>query len=105
MGDRPYEVLIDAVGQAETSPSDDRPAPWQSSLQATCDSLALRGALDTLERRQAEDELGETLYNEFPLSARPAVVTAHLLMEKGVITPEELRAKMDEVRARFERTE
>ncbi len=104
VAEQPSRVLLDAIGGAEP-PEGDRPPPWQSSLQATCDSLALRGALDTLERRHAEDELGETVYREVPLSARPAVVTAHLLMEKGVITPEELDAELAEVRARFERTE
>jgi hypothetical protein len=103
MADAPYDALIDtAAGAARTG---DGRAPWESSLQATCDALALRGALDTLERRHAEDELGETVYRQVPAQAKPAVVTAHLLMDRGVITEEELRAKMTEVRARFERTE
>ncbi|MDQ4131689.1 MAG: ScnB [Actinomycetota bacterium] len=97
--------MIEALGPVDATPPGDPPPPWQSSLQATCDALALRGALDTVERRQAEDALGETVYRDVPTGARPAVVAAHLLMEKGIITPEELRAKMDEVRARFERTE
>lgn len=111
MAGGPYEVLMDTLAESGThnrldvAGVDDRPAPWESSMQATCDALARRGALETLERRHAEDDLGETVYGRFPPNARSAVVTAHLLLEKGVISEEELRAKMHEVRARFERIE
>ena len=60
-----YEVLRGAVeaeggGGAEPMPVAEREtAPWESSMEAVCESLALRGALDNLERRNAEDELGE----------------------------------------------
>jgi hypothetical protein len=77
--------------------------PWESRMQATCECLSLRGALDNLERRHAEDTLGETVYHDFPVHARSAVVTAHELIERGVITEEELRAQMDAVRARLNR--
>jgi hypothetical protein len=104
-----YDVLAGALGpvggkDSPTLPELDRqPAPWESSLQATCECLSRRGTLDTLERRQAEDALGETLYAEFPVHVRWALVTAHLLLDKGLITSGDLQAKMDEVRARFER--
>jgi len=102
-----YDVLMDAVGNpagehgAGAAEPDRRAAPWESSLQATFDCLSWRGALDNLERRHAEDELGETVYAEFPLHARPALVSAHLLMDRGIITQDELRAKLAEVRARL----
>jgi len=56
-----------------------------------------------LEQLRAEDDLGETLCAEFPVHARSPLVTAHLLMDKGIITQADLQAKMEEVRARFER--
>jgi hypothetical protein len=93
----------DAPGANPSLPSLDRQrAPWESSVQATCECLSWRGALDNLERRHAEDALGEAEYREFPVHARPAVVTAHLLMEKGLITEDELAAKMTQVRSRLD---
>ncbi|MEU2030494.1 ScnB [Nocardia amamiensis] len=104
----PYEVLLDTLDPASrretTLPELHRaPDPWESSMQATCECLSWRGALDNLERRQAEDALGETIYHDFPVRTRSVVVTAHALMDRGVITPEELRARMDAVRERFNR--
>lgn len=76
------------------------PAPWEANLQATCECLSWRGALDNLERRNAEDELGETVYVEFPVEARWVLVTAHALLERGHISADELEAKMEAVRMR-----
>ncbi|BDT98049.1 MULTISPECIES: SH3-like domain-containing protein [Nocardia] len=104
----PYEVLLSALDPAARRESalpelDRAPDPWESSMQATCECLSWRGALDNLERRHAEDALGETIYQDFPVRSRSVVVTAHTLMERGVITPEELRARMDAVRERLHR--
>lgn len=82
---------------------DGKRAPWESSMQATCECLSWHGSLDNLERREAEDELGETIYHRFPVRARSALVTAHALLDRGVITPEELEVRMRAVRERFER--
>jgi Nitrile hydratase beta subunit len=104
----PYRVLLDALDprsrRERTLPElDHTPDPWESAMQGTCECLSWRGALDNLERRHAEDELGETTYHDFPVHARSAVVTAHRLMERGVFTPDELRARMDRIRDRFNR--
>jgi hypothetical protein len=72
-------------------------------MQATCECLSWRGSLDNLERRQAEDALGETLYADFPVHTRSALVVRHWLLERGLITEGELERKMAEVRARLER--
>jgi hypothetical protein len=81
--------------------TDRQPAPWESSMEAVCECLSWRGAIANLERRNAEDELGESVYSDAPVHTRPALATAHTLIERGVISENELRAKMDEVRARF----
>jgi hypothetical protein len=83
--------------------SDGTPSPWESSMQATCECLSWRGSLDNLERRQAEDALGETLYAEFPVHTRSVLVVRHWLLDQGLITEDELQTKMAEVRARLER--
>jgi hypothetical protein len=81
---------------------DRTPVPWEGNVQATCECLSWCGTLDHLERRHAEDELGETVYAELPVHARSVLVTAHTLLDRGEISEEELEAKMKEVRSRFE---
>jgi hypothetical protein len=81
-----YPVLMATLRSADPAP-DRTPAPWEANLRATCECLSWRGALDNLERRHAEDTLGET---------------THRLLERGEISEHELEAKMKEVRARFE---
>jgi Nitrile hydratase beta subunit len=97
--------MLDDVVVEPASPSlpdlDRKPAPWESSMQATCECLSWRGSLDNLERRHAEDELGESIYAGFPVHGRSALVATHALIDKGIITEEELRSKMEEVRARL----
>jgi hypothetical protein len=95
----PYEVLLDTLDPEARRESalpelERRADPWESGIQATCECLSWRGALDNLERRHAEDALGETTYHDFPV---------HELMDRGTFTPEELRARMDAVRERFNR--
>jgi hypothetical protein len=104
-----FGILLGILSQADEpeAPSaltalEHPPAPWESSMQVTCECLSWRGALDNLERRHAEDRLGATVYREFPVRGRPAVVVAHALLEKGVISESELQAKMTEVRSRLE---
>ena len=104
----PYRVLLDTLDpgscREKSLPELDRtPEPWESSMQATCECLSWRGTLDNLERRHAEDALGETVYHDFPVHARSAVVTAHTLLERGVISERELQARMNSVRARLTR--
>jgi hypothetical protein len=97
-----YRILLATLPSARPD-AEHTPEPWQANVQATCECLSWRGALDNLERRRAEDRLGETTYADFPVHTRSAIVTAHALLERGTIAERELEAKMREVRARFER--
>lgn len=103
-----YAVLMHTLAHVDNEPPeslrdlDRKPAPWESSMQATCECLSWRGSLDNVERRHAEDELGETLYSAFPPHTRSALVVAHSLMDRGVISQDELQSKMQQVRARME---
>ncbi len=113
--DSPYEisnelfavlrhVLHDVGGQP------DMPSPylekveeeWEMNTYVTCECLGWRGVWNSEERRRAENDLGATLYFGLPYYARWAVVAAKTLVSKGLVTPDELSAKLDEVRARLE---
>jgi len=76
--------------------------PWQVCLDATCDALSAVGALDSLERRHAEDELGETVYSEIPNPERQLLALAHIMVSRGLLTEEELARRIAAVRARLE---
>ncbi|MEV0294050.1 hypothetical protein [Nocardia sp. NPDC050710] len=76
--------------------------PWEMNTYVTCECLGWRGVWNSEERRRAENDLGATLYFGLPYYARWATVAARYLVNKGLITPDELSAKLDEVRARME---
>jgi Nitrile hydratase beta subunit len=104
-----YDVLRGLLPPADQHSGDVRdttrvPEPWESGMQATCECLSWRGALYNADRRRAEDELGETVYADFPAYSRSALVVAHMLLEKGILDQEELRTRMGAVRARLEMT-
>jgi hypothetical protein len=103
----PYNVLLTLAPGSRLESTlrelERKPDPWESAMQATCECLSWRGTLDNLERRNAEDALGETTYRDFPVHARSVVVTAHQLMDRGAFTPDELMARMDHVRERLNR--
>lgn len=75
--------------------------PWQVCLDATCDALSAVGALDALERRHAEDELGETVYSEIPNPERQLLSLAHIILSRGLVTEDELARRISAVRARL----
>jgi hypothetical protein len=108
MSTEPSDLLLETLSpdaqREEKLPELERKQdPWESAMQATCECLSWRGALDNLERRRAEDALGETTYHDFPVHARSVVVTAHELIDRGAFTADELQARMTAVRERFNR--
>ncbi|GAA4490602.1 hypothetical protein GCM10023094_54220 [Rhodococcus olei] len=74
---------------------------WEMNTYVTCECLGWRGVWNSEERRRAENDLGATLYFGLPYYARWATVAAKTLINKGLITPDELSAKLDEVRSRL----
>lgn len=112
--DSPYEisndlfgalrhVLHDVGGQLDL-PVEFREKPeerWEMNTYVTCECLGWRGVWNSEERRRAENDLGATLYFGLPYYARWATVAAKTLIAKGLVTPDELSAKLDEVRTRL----
>ncbi|MGH9276831.1 MAG: hypothetical protein ACRD12_01785 [Acidimicrobiales bacterium] len=97
-------VLHDVGGQP------DLPVPftekveedWEMETYILCECLAWRGVWNAEERRRRENDLGATLYFGLPYYARWATVAAKALIDRGLITPDELSAKLDDVRARLQ---
>jgi hypothetical protein len=61
-------------------------APWEMRAEATNECLARHGVLGEIARPEGEPTV---------------VVTTRALIERGAFSQEELDAKVDEVRARF----
>jgi hypothetical protein len=94
--DKTWEKLAPRYGVTNPDP------PWKVSLYATCECLAARAALPALERRQAEDQLGETLYSGTPGPELQLLALAHIMLSRGLLSEQELAGRMNAVRSRLE---
>src|SRR3954463_3046901 len=68
--------------------------PWKVSLYATCECLAAGTALPALERRRAEDQLGETVYRGTPGPEQQLLALAHIMLTRGLLSEEDLARRM-----------
>lgn len=97
--------VVHDVGGEPDGPLDKtehKTAFWEKSTHCVAECLAWKGYWNAEERRRRENDLGETIYFATPYYARWLLATAKMLIEKGLITPDELIQKMDEIRRREE---
>jgi hypothetical protein len=92
-----WDVLAPRYGVTNPDP------PWKTPLIGTCESLAVSGSLPTLDRRKAEDVLGNTVYSEVPAPERELLALVHTMLSRGLVAEEELARRMRTVRSRLER--
>lgn len=76
--------------------------PWKVSLDATLECLAASAALPTVERRHAEDRLGQTTYRDVPMPERQLLSLAHILLRRGVLSEQDLSERVRFIRKRLE---
>jgi hypothetical protein len=76
--------------------------PWKVTFDATCECLAVSGALPWLQRRRAEDRLGETLYSGTPAPEQQLLALAHTMLGRGLVSEEDLARRINAVRSRLE---
>ena len=94
--DNTWEKLAPRYGVTNPDP------PWKVSLYATCECLAAGATLPALERRHAEDQLGETIYSGTPGPEQQLLALAHIMLSRGLLSEEDLAKRMDAVRSRLE---
>ena len=94
--DKTWEKLAPRYGVTNPDP------PWKVSLYAMCECLAAGEALPALERRHAEDQLGETLYSAIPAPEQQLLALAHTMLSRGLLSEEDLARRMNAVRSRLE---
>ncbi len=115
---RVWEDLASQYGVTNPDP------PWKTSLDGICEALSagscssvaaaekrwldgradrdsMDAALPLLERRWEEDELSETLYRDVPFPERQLLCLAHSLIKRGLVTEQDLAARMKEVHERL----
>jgi hypothetical protein len=94
--DKTWEKLAPRYGVTNPDP------PWKVSLYATCECLAAGAALPSLERRHAEDQLGETVYCGTPAPEQQLLALAHIMLSRGLLHEEDLARRIKVVRSRLE---
>jgi hypothetical protein len=91
-----WEELAPRYGVTNPDP------PWNVAFNATCECLAVSGALPWLQRRRAEDHLGETLYSGTPAPEQQVLALAHTMLSRGLVSEEDLIRRMNAVRSRLD---
>jgi hypothetical protein len=94
--EKTWEKLAPRYGVTNPDP------PWKVSLYATCECLAAGAALPALERRHAEDQLGETVYRRTPAPEQQLLAVAHIMLSRGLLSEDDLARRMNAVRSRLE---
>jgi hypothetical protein len=94
--DKTWEKLAPCYGVTNPDP------PWKVSLYATCECLAAGATLPALERRRAEDQLGEIVYSRTPAPEQQLLALAHIMLSRGLLSEEDLARRMNAVRWRLD---
>ena len=75
--------------------------PWEKRCHALLDVLDRYKIVNTEEKRRGIDDLGSEIYGKLTYYEKWIVAAANVLMQKGVLTSDEIARKVDRVRARF----
>ena len=103
MSDKQPNRLPSDIGGNEAGPIDtvDHGMKfWERQANALRSTLSRKKLVRTDELRRAAEELGEQ-YSKLQYFEITTSALRKLMIEKGYMTEDELKAKMDEVRARF----
>jgi hypothetical protein len=75
--------------------------PWEKRCHALADVLDFHKIINTEEKRRGVEQLGAEMLGKLTYYERWIVAFANLLLQKSIVTPDELAQKMSEVEARF----
>jgi hypothetical protein len=87
------------AGPVDTAPHD--PTFWEKQIDAMNMLLAQKGLRRTDENRRYVEMLGEDAYNTLTYYERWTAALARQLIDKGVLTQDEIDAKVAEVRTKL----
>ncbi len=98
-------AAVSDIGGLPGGPIDRREhetAGWEKLITALGSVLSEKRLRTVHESRRAQEDLGDD-YNRLAYFERWAQATANLMYEKGVLTPDEVAARMAEIRGRLGR--
>lgn len=75
--------------------------PWEKRCHALADVLDFHKIINTEEKRRGVEELGSNLVGKLNYYQRWVAAFAIILFQKGILTPDELARKMEEVEHRL----
>jgi len=104
MSDRPLNKGPHDLGGTAAGPIDTTDHGmkfWEKQANALRSTLGLKKIVRVDELRRAAEDLGDQYY-KLAYFERTTMALRTLLLEKGLITEAELKAKMAEVRGRFD---
>lgn len=92
------------IGGLEAGPisrTDHELKPWEKRCHALADVLDYHKIISTEEKRRGVESLGAEMVGALSYYERWIVGFANILFQKGILTPDVLAQRMDEVRARW----
>jgi hypothetical protein len=95
----PHDLGGLPAGPVDTAPHD--LTFWEKQIDAMNTVLAQKGLRRTDENRRYIEMLGDDAYNTLTYYERWTAALARQLIDKGVLTQDEIDAKVAEVRARL----
>jgi hypothetical protein len=95
----PHDLGGLAAGPVDTSPHD--MTYWEKQIDAINMLLAQKGLRRTDENRRYIESLGHDAYNTLSYYERWTAALVRQLIDKGVLTQDEIDAKIQDVRARL----
>src|SRR4051794_34313960 len=75
--------------------------PWEKRCHALLDILDYHKIINTEEKRRAVEELGSEMIGKLSYYERWIVGAANLLLQKQILTPDEIARKTAQVEARY----
>jgi hypothetical protein len=75
--------------------------PWEKRCHALLDILDVHKIVNTEEKRRGVEELGSEMIGKLTYYERWIVAAANVLLQKQILTPDEIARKTEEVTARF----
>ena len=76
--------------------------PWEKRCHALADVLDFHKIINTEEKRRGVAALGAELVGALSYYERWIAAFANILFEKGILTPEDLAVRMQQVEARWD---
>ena len=95
----PNDIGGDAAGPVEQV--EHELDPWEKRCHALADVLDFHKIINTEEKRRGVEALGAEMMSSLSYYERWIVAFANISFAKGILTPSELAAKMDDVKARW----